>query len=76
MAKKEWNVIKLLSMKYCGKYAKRYSKYLESLKQPIIEADLKILFKTYVAMIFFSIFIIYVSTFILTLYVSSSFTVV
>ena len=68
--KKETNLIKLLSIKYFGKLAEKHSKYFDSLRQPILEADLKILFRSYVSMVMFTTSVIYVFAFLSTLFYS------
>jgi flagellar protein FlaJ len=67
---KELNLIKLLSIRYFGDLAEKYSKYFDSLRQPILEADLKILFRSYVSMIMFTTVIVYFSSFFIVLFYS------
>ena len=62
--KQDLNIIKILSVRYFGDLAAKYSKYFEGLKQPILEADLKILFRSYVSMIFFTTSVIFAFTFL------------
>ncbi len=62
------NVIKRFSIKYFGRLGEKYSKYFNGLRQPILEADLKILFRSYVSMVLFTTFIMYVFSFFSTLF--------
>lgn len=56
--------VKKLAIKICGGLAYKYSKYFKSLKRPLVQSDLKILFKTYVSMIFFTSILSFLAGFI------------
>ena len=54
---------KMLAARYAGKYADTYGSKFESLKNPLEKSGMKILFRTYVAMMLFYPFVAFIVSF-------------
>jgi flagellar protein FlaJ len=61
------DVVKKIAIKLFGKAADKYSNNFLSLKQSLITADAKVLFRTYLCLMFFLSFIAFVTTYFMTL---------
>lgn len=58
--------VKKIAIKTFGKTVDRFSNYFLPIKESLIMADLRILFRTYLSLMFFSTFLTFVLTFIIT----------
>jgi flagellar protein FlaJ len=65
LLKEEYILFKNISVKLCGKTATKCLKYFGSLKKPV--SSLKILFRTYISMMFFVPFLIYLISLVITI---------
>jgi flagellar protein FlaJ len=61
-------LLKKLAIRMFGRLADRYSKRFTGIKDSLITSDMKILFRTYLSMMFFATALTFVSTFVLTLF--------
>jgi len=59
--------LKKIAIKMFGRLADKYSKYFLALKESLLMADAKILFRTYLSLMFFITFITFLLTFLMTL---------
>ncbi|MBN2202628.1 MAG: type II secretion system F family protein [Candidatus Aenigmarchaeota archaeon] len=58
--------VKMLAIKCCGKYADLYSKEFYMLKEYLIMSDVKILYRTFLSLLFFSTILAFAITFAAT----------
>jgi len=65
--KREYTLLKRMAIKYFGKLADKYSDRFINVREALITSDAKILFRTYLSLMFFATFIVFISTFIFTL---------
>jgi len=65
--KEDYHFLKKPAIRLFGNIADRYSDYFKSLKISLITADTKILFRTYLSIIFFLTAFIFILTFFITL---------
>jgi len=65
--KEDYHFLKRPAIRLFGKIADRYSDYFKSLKISLITADTKILFRTYLSIIFFLTALVFILTFFITL---------
>ncbi len=65
--KEDYHFLKILAIKLFGKLADRYLYHFKSLKDSLFKADLKVLFRTYIALVFFLSAFIFIVSFLTTL---------
>jgi archaeal flagellar protein FlaJ len=65
--KEDYHFLKDISIQLFGGYADKYAEYFKDLKVSIMRADIGILFRTYISMMFFLTFFVFVLTFLVTL---------
>jgi flagellar protein FlaJ len=65
--KEDYHFLKILSIKLFGRLAEKYADNFKELKVSIYKADLKILFRTYIALVFFLSTFIFIVSFLTTL---------
>lgn len=59
--------VKKIAIKFFGRFSDKYTEYFLPLKDSLSKADMKILFRTYLSMMFFSMFLTFIVTFVITL---------
>ena len=67
-----YDVLKKVAIRLFGRLADRFSNDFVSLKEALVTANAKVLFRTYLSLSFFFAFIVFIFTFILTLVTSFS----
>ncbi len=68
--KDDYAQLKAAGVKLCGKSADRYSSYFEGLRKPLSESGMKMLFRTYVSLIFFVPVLVVLAGFPTALFIS------
>jgi len=64
--KREYTLLKRIAIKYFGKLADKYSDRFTNIREALITSDAKILFRTYLSLMFLVTFLVFIFTFILT----------
>jgi flagellar protein FlaJ len=64
---KDYHFLKMLAIKIFGKLVDKYSDYFKILKISLYEADAKILFRTYLSIVFFLTTFVFIISFLTTL---------
>ncbi|MFQ6020770.1 MAG: type II secretion system F family protein [Candidatus Aenigmatarchaeota archaeon] len=67
LLEEEYNIIKRIALMIFGKLVDKYFDYFKSLKKSVLEANFKILFRTYLALAFFTTTCFYILTILITL---------
>jgi len=70
VSEEKYNLLKKVSIRLFGKISDRFSNSFVSLKEALITANARTLFRTYLSIAFFFSFVIFVFTFILSLITS------
>ena len=62
------HLLKKLAINLFGNFADKYSSSFVNIKQSLITSDMKILFRTYLSLMFFTTALTFIATFVLTLF--------
>jgi flagellar protein FlaJ len=66
----KYSFLKMTAIRLFGKVSDRFSENFSTLREALITADAKVLFRTYLSLAFFLSFLVFIFTFILTLAMS------